>query len=118
MISPDLRRSQSVRNSAVSPVSFPRYGPRARSRTTPVANEINATSRTSGNPNPIPWAFDCGNALWFAEVSGIEAVVPSTSVTRRPFQSHASEARPSVRRAVSWTRRTITPSGSRSRASQ
>ena len=89
-----------MRNSAVSPVSFPLYGPSARSRTTPVASEMIATIRTSGNPSPIPWAFDCGKASWFAAVSGIEAVVPSTSATRRPFQSQASGARPSISRAV------------------
>ena len=77
-----------------------------------------ATIRTSGNPSPIPCAFDCGNASWFSGVSGIEAVVPSTSATRRPFQSQASGARPSISRAVWRTSRTTTPSGSRWRASQ
>jgi hypothetical protein len=50
-------------------------------------------------PDELPefWeSADCGKAFWFSSVSGIEAVVPSTRVTRRPFQSHVSGARPSI----------------------
>ena len=86
-----------MRKRAVSPVSFPLYGPNAKSRTTPVANEMIATSRATGNPNPMPWVLDCGKAFWFFSVSGIEAVVPSTSETLRPFQSHWSLALASTR---------------------
>src|SRR4051812_19556317 len=32
--------------------------------------EMIATIRTSGNPNPSPWAFDWGKASWFPTVSG------------------------------------------------
>ena len=76
------------------------------------------TIRTSGNPRPMPWEFDCGKARWFRGVSGIEAVLPSTNETRRPFQSQLSLAPASIFSAVAWTRRTMTFSGRRWRASQ
>jgi len=65
------------------------------------------TNATKGNPSPIPWDVDCGNSFWFASVSGIDAVVPSTSVTRRSFQSR------SVARGPRSPRRLNGPGGRR-----
>ena len=104
---------------AVSPVSLPLQGPVARSRTTPVASEIRATSRAIGNPSPLGCELDYGNSFWFSSISGIEIVVPSTIVTRQPFQTQPSRARPSISDALARTSsRTARPSGSHCRVSR
>ena len=76
------------------------------SRTTPVASEMMTAIRTMGNPGPMPLVFAWGKACWFLGVSTIEAVVPSTNATRRPFQSQSSLAPASIFSAVARTRRT------------
>src|SRR5271165_500493 len=72
----------------------------ARSRTTPVANEVRVTYRITGNPKLTFCVFAWGNARWFFGVSGIELVLPSINEVRRPFQSHLSLAPASILRAV------------------
>ena len=66
-----------LRNSAVSPVSFPAYGPIASASTIPVTSEVNATARSIGKPSPSACVVGCGYSAWLASVSGIENVVPS-----------------------------------------
>src|SRR5271165_1149363 len=72
----------------------------ARSRTTPVANEVRVTYRITGDPKLTFCVFAWGNARWFFGVSGIELVLPSINEVRRPFQSHLSLAPASILRAV------------------
>ncbi|MBF0626285.1 MAG: transposase, partial [Magnetococcales bacterium] len=47
-------------SSACSPVSFPLQAPTATSRTPPVANDINTTSRARGKPRPGCWLAGWG----------------------------------------------------------
>ena len=75
--SPASRASSISRNSAVSPVSFPLYGPMAISRARPVQSASRIANRAIGKPTPRFCVRDCGKAAWLAGVSGIETVVPS-----------------------------------------
>lgn len=60
------------------------------SRTAPQDNEIIATRRAIGKPTPGFCPSGCGYVFWFSGVSGIETVVPSTSLTERPFHFQPS----------------------------
>ena len=83
-----------------------------------MASAMIATIRTTGKPIPLACDFGWGKAAWLRGVSGIDAVVPSTRSTRRPFQSQSGAAPASISRPVRRTRYCTTPRGSRSRASQ
>src|SRR5262249_39755246 len=52
---------------------------------------------------------------WLAAVSGMDTVVPSTTLSGRPFQVHAGGAWPWTWRPVARVRRAGTPSGRRRR---
>ena len=49
--------------------------------------------RAIGKPQPRFWLLCCGKASWFAGVSGMLAVEPSTMTTRRSWNSQSLAAR-------------------------
>src|SRR5471030_323095 len=87
--SPSSRRSCRRRNKANSLCFFPLYGQKAASSTVPTDSAKITTKRKIGKPKPGFCDDDCGYAFWFASVSGIDAVEPSTTFTLRQCQRHA-----------------------------
>src|SRR5271156_1623664 len=87
--SPSSKLSYRRRNKANSLCFFPWYGQKAASSTVPTDRAKITTKRRSGKPKP-GFCDDCwGYAFWFAGVSGMEAVEPSTTLTVRPCQDQA-----------------------------
>ena len=80
MMSPAWKRSNNSRSRAISPVSLPAYGPIARSLTMAVASDNSTTTRAMGKPRPGFCVVGCGYSAWFAVVSGMLMVLPSTQV--------------------------------------
>ena len=107
-----------LRNSAVSPVSFPAHGPNAMPVIIAVANDIRTTMRIKGNPRPFFCVLGWGQAAWLAGVSGALSVVPSTKWMCLLCHSQAEGAVSSQPSASCRARRSITTSGSLARARQ
>jgi len=70
-----------VKPAAENLVRFPRHVPVAQSSTAPQDNEMIATRRNSVNSSLGFCVRLRGYSTWFAGVSGMDAVVPSISLT-------------------------------------
>ena len=71
-----------------------------------------------GKPTPAAWLEDWGKLTWLAGVSGMLSVVPSTSLTERPFHNQPADAKESVTAPLWRTKLCTMPRGRRWRARQ